>query len=81
MTAESTVPSPGAQPWDHGFAPVSVLPARAAGGFRFPLRRPPARPASPLPLLAADLFAADAAVLRVVLELVGPDVLKVVVAD
>ncbi|MEU2059430.1 exopolysaccharide biosynthesis polyprenyl glycosylphosphotransferase [Streptomyces sp. NPDC013455] len=58
MTAESTVPSPGAQPWDHGFPPVSVLPARAAGGFRFPLRRPPARPASSLPLLAADLFAA-----------------------
>ncbi|MEU0333259.1 exopolysaccharide biosynthesis polyprenyl glycosylphosphotransferase [Streptomyces sp. NPDC006193] len=58
MTAESTVPSPGAQPWDHGFSPLSVLPARAAGGFRFPLRRPPARPVSPLPLLAADLFAA-----------------------
>ncbi|KOV58327.1 transferase [Streptomyces sp. MMG1121] len=34
------------------------MSARAAGGFRFPLRRPPARPASPLPLLAADLFAA-----------------------
>ncbi|WP_225821426.1 exopolysaccharide biosynthesis polyprenyl glycosylphosphotransferase [Streptomyces naphthomycinicus] len=58
MTAESTVPSPGAQPWDHGFSPVSVLPPRAFGGFRFPLRRPPARPASPLPLLAADLLAA-----------------------
>ncbi|MFC9931782.1 exopolysaccharide biosynthesis polyprenyl glycosylphosphotransferase [Streptomyces sp. NPDC127190] len=58
MTAESTVPSPGAQPWDRGFSPVSVLPARAAGGFRFPLRRPPARPVPPLPLLAADLAAA-----------------------
>ncbi|MET8807387.1 exopolysaccharide biosynthesis polyprenyl glycosylphosphotransferase [Streptomyces sp. NPDC004546] len=58
MTAESTVPSPGAQPWDHGSSSVSVLPARAAGGFRFPLRRPPVRPASPLPLLTADLLAA-----------------------
>ncbi|MFB7503118.1 exopolysaccharide biosynthesis polyprenyl glycosylphosphotransferase [Streptomyces broussonetiae] len=64
MTAERTVPSPGAQPWDPGFPAVSVLPARAAGtagtagGFRFPLRRPPARPVSPLPLIAADLFAA-----------------------
>ncbi|MEU0048654.1 exopolysaccharide biosynthesis polyprenyl glycosylphosphotransferase [Streptomyces sp. NPDC006309] len=58
MTAESTVPSPGAQPWEHGFSPVSVLPARAAGSFRFPLRRPPARPASPLPLFTADLCAA-----------------------
>ncbi|MFE1194918.1 exopolysaccharide biosynthesis polyprenyl glycosylphosphotransferase [Streptomyces olivaceoviridis] len=58
MTAESTVPSPGAQPQDHGFSPVSVLPARAEGGFRFALRRPPERSASPLPLLAADLFAA-----------------------
>ncbi|MEU2926084.1 sugar transferase [Streptomyces sp. NPDC007251] len=58
MTAESTVPSPGSQPWDHGFSPVSVLPAPAARGFRFPLRRPPVRPASPLPLLAADLAAA-----------------------
>jgi exopolysaccharide biosynthesis polyprenyl glycosylphosphotransferase len=37
---------------------VSVLPAPAARGFRFPLRRPPVRPASPLPLLAADLAAA-----------------------
>ncbi|MFF8903584.1 exopolysaccharide biosynthesis polyprenyl glycosylphosphotransferase [Streptomyces olivaceoviridis] len=58
MTAESTVPSPGSQPWDHGFSPVSVLPARTADGFRFPVRRPPARPASSLPLLAADLLAA-----------------------
>ncbi|MFG2883996.1 exopolysaccharide biosynthesis polyprenyl glycosylphosphotransferase [Streptomyces sp. NPDC048297] len=58
MTAESTAPSPGAQPLDPGFPPVSVLPARPERGFRFPLRRPPARPASPLPLLAADLGAA-----------------------
>ncbi|MFE2069983.1 exopolysaccharide biosynthesis polyprenyl glycosylphosphotransferase [Streptomyces sp. NPDC059467] len=58
MTAESTVPSPGPQARDHGLSPVSVLPARTVGGFRFPLRRPPARPASPVPLLAADLCAA-----------------------
>ncbi|MFG2356065.1 exopolysaccharide biosynthesis polyprenyl glycosylphosphotransferase [Streptomyces sp. NPDC048521] len=58
MTAESTVPSPGAQPWDHGCAPVSVLPPRTAGSFRFPQRRRPARSASPLPLLAVDLLAA-----------------------
>ncbi|MFI1727616.1 exopolysaccharide biosynthesis polyprenyl glycosylphosphotransferase [Streptomyces sp. NPDC020489] len=59
MTAESTVPSPGGQPRDHGFSPVSVIPSRgAAGGFRFPHRRPQPRPASPVPLLAADLLAA-----------------------
>ncbi|MGW7243574.1 exopolysaccharide biosynthesis polyprenyl glycosylphosphotransferase [Streptomyces sp. NPDC054804] len=58
MTAESTVPSPGPQPREHGLSPVSVLSARTAGGFRFPLGRPPARPASPVPLLAADLCAA-----------------------
>ncbi|MGA5038320.1 exopolysaccharide biosynthesis polyprenyl glycosylphosphotransferase [Streptomyces capoamus] len=58
MTAESTVPSSGAQPRDHGYSPVSVLPARPAGGFRFPPRGRPARPGSPLPLLAADLLAA-----------------------
>ncbi|MDR6973971.1 exopolysaccharide biosynthesis polyprenyl glycosylphosphotransferase [Streptomyces sp. 3330] len=52
MTAESTVPSPGAQP---GYSPVSVIPRRESGaGFRFPTRRPPARPASPLPLLLTD---------------------------
>ncbi|WP_206739329.1 sugar transferase [Streptomyces sp. L2] len=63
MTAES-IPSPGtpgAHPWDHGLSPVSVMPTRPARGFRLPLRRPPARPASPLPLLAADLLAAAAA--------------------
>ncbi|MER6225839.1 exopolysaccharide biosynthesis polyprenyl glycosylphosphotransferase [Streptomyces sp. 900105755] len=58
MTAESTVPSPGAKPRDHGLSPVSVLPPRTTGGFRFPLRRPPVRPASPAPLVAADLGAA-----------------------
>ncbi|MFD9318191.1 exopolysaccharide biosynthesis polyprenyl glycosylphosphotransferase [Streptomyces sp. NPDC060053] len=52
MTAESTVPSPGAQP---GYSPVSVIPRRESGaGFRFPTRRPPARPVSPLPLLFTD---------------------------
>ncbi|MFJ1804838.1 MULTISPECIES: exopolysaccharide biosynthesis polyprenyl glycosylphosphotransferase [unclassified Streptomyces] len=56
MTAESTVPSPGAQP---GYSSVSVIARRAgAVGFRFPTRRPPARPASPLPLLFADGLAA-----------------------
>ncbi|MGW2379143.1 sugar transferase [Streptomyces sp. NPDC001658] len=74
MTAESTVPSPGGQPRDPGFSSVSfssgsfssgsfssvsVMPARStAAGFRFPARRPPARPASPVPLLAADAVAA-----------------------
>ncbi|MFJ2603682.1 exopolysaccharide biosynthesis polyprenyl glycosylphosphotransferase [Streptomyces sp. NPDC087425] len=56
MTAESTVPSPGGQPRDLGFSPVSVLPSPdVAAGFRFPARRPRTRPASPAPLLAADL--------------------------
>ncbi|MFI5797551.1 exopolysaccharide biosynthesis polyprenyl glycosylphosphotransferase [Streptomyces sp. NPDC051677] len=57
MTAESTVPSPGAQP---GYSPVSVIPRReSAAGFRFPTRRPPAQPVSPLPLLLADGLAAS----------------------
>ncbi|MBK3629557.1 exopolysaccharide biosynthesis polyprenyl glycosylphosphotransferase [Streptomyces asoensis] len=61
MTAESTVPSPGSQP---GYSPVSVIPRRAsAAGFRFPTRRPPARPASPVPLLVADGLAAFAGAL------------------
>ncbi|MFI1695312.1 exopolysaccharide biosynthesis polyprenyl glycosylphosphotransferase [Streptomyces bobili] len=61
MTAESTVPSPGAQP---GFAHVSVLPRRESGaGFRFPARRPATRPISPLPLLLADGLAALAGAL------------------
>lgn len=59
MTAESTVPSPGGQSRDLGFAPVAVLPPRGStAGFRFPARRPRTRPASPVPLLAADLVAA-----------------------
>ena len=56
MTAESTVPSPGTKA---GYVPVSVIPRRETGtGFRFPARRPPARPLSPLPLLLADGLAA-----------------------
>jgi exopolysaccharide biosynthesis polyprenyl glycosylphosphotransferase len=35
-----------------------MAPRGTTTGFRFPLRRPPARPASPVPLLAADVFAA-----------------------
>ncbi|MYQ47002.1 transferase, partial [Streptomyces sp. SID4985] len=35
-----------------------MVRARAARGFRLPVRRPPARAASPLPLLAADLAGA-----------------------
>ncbi|WP_327695029.1 exopolysaccharide biosynthesis polyprenyl glycosylphosphotransferase [Streptomyces sp. NBC_00459] len=63
MTAESTVPSPGGGPREHGFSTVSavsVIPPRgSAGGFRFPAgRRPAPRPASPLPLLAVDSGAA-----------------------
>ncbi|WP_118082637.1 exopolysaccharide biosynthesis polyprenyl glycosylphosphotransferase [Streptomyces sp. CC0208] len=58
MTAESTVPSPGGHARDLGFSAVSILPPRGPGaGFRFPARRPPARPASPVPLLTADLVA------------------------
>lgn len=59
MTAESTVPTPGGQPRDIGFSAVSVMPARTtAAGFRFPAGGPAARPASPVPLLAADVTAA-----------------------
>ncbi|MFB7495140.1 sugar transferase [Streptomyces sp. NPDC056161] len=58
MTAESTVPSPGTQPRDHGYSTVAVLPPRPADGFRFPVHRPPTRHPSPLPLLTADLAAA-----------------------
>ncbi|MFH9404425.1 exopolysaccharide biosynthesis polyprenyl glycosylphosphotransferase [Streptomyces sp. NPDC017638] len=58
MTAETTVPSSGTQPWAPGVPAGPVRPARPAGGFRFPSRRPPARSASPLSLLAADLLAA-----------------------
>ncbi|MFJ2826935.1 exopolysaccharide biosynthesis polyprenyl glycosylphosphotransferase [Streptomyces sp. NPDC087263] len=56
MTAESTVPSPGGQPREYGFSPVSVIPPRGvADGFRFPAgQRPSLRRASRLPLLAVD---------------------------
>ncbi|MFF1449437.1 sugar transferase [Streptomyces sp. NPDC058274] len=56
MTAESTVPSPGGQPREHGFSPVSVIPPReAADGFRFPAgRRTSVRRASRLPLPLVD---------------------------
>ncbi|MEV5881760.1 exopolysaccharide biosynthesis polyprenyl glycosylphosphotransferase [Streptomyces sp. NPDC052020] len=59
MTAESTVPSPAGQPRDLGLSPLRVLPPRTRrAGFPLPARRPAARPASPLPLLAADGTAA-----------------------
>ncbi|WP_328871489.1 exopolysaccharide biosynthesis polyprenyl glycosylphosphotransferase [Streptomyces sp. NBC_00287] len=59
MTADSTVPPPGGQPRDPGHSPVSLMPPRgSAAGFRFPARRPRPRPASPVPLLAADTAAA-----------------------
>ncbi|GAQ76067.1 exopolysaccharide biosynthesis polyprenyl glycosylphosphotransferase [Streptomyces turgidiscabies] len=73
MTAESTVPSPGGGPREHRFSSVSAVsvipPRESVGGFRFPAgRRPALRPASPLPLLAADGIAA----LLGVLALTGP---------
>ncbi|MGW0584115.1 exopolysaccharide biosynthesis polyprenyl glycosylphosphotransferase [Streptomyces sp. NPDC002920] len=56
MTAESTVPSPGAQP---GFSHLSVITRGDTGvGLRSPARRPVAQPAPPLPLLLADTVAA-----------------------
>ncbi|WP_053750303.1 exopolysaccharide biosynthesis polyprenyl glycosylphosphotransferase [Streptomyces sp. MMG1533] len=58
MTAESTLSSPGTQARDHGFSPVSVMPPRGAVPVRFTAPRPPARPASPMPLLVADASAA-----------------------
>ena len=56
MTAESTVPSPGGQPREYGYSPVSVFPPRGAvGGFRVPAgQRPAVRRISRLPLLAVD---------------------------
>ncbi|MFG3657427.1 exopolysaccharide biosynthesis polyprenyl glycosylphosphotransferase [Streptomyces sp. NPDC047706] len=64
-TAESTVPSPGTQTRDHGFPAVPVVPAPGRGDAGFPLRAPrlAARPASPVPLLLADLGAATLAAL------------------
>ncbi|MFF3405936.1 exopolysaccharide biosynthesis polyprenyl glycosylphosphotransferase [Streptomyces sp. NPDC002742] len=63
MTAESTVPSPGGQPREYGFSPVSVMPSRETdGGFRFPAGpRTAPRRASWLPLAAMDAVAALAA--------------------
>ncbi|CQR63987.1 exopolysaccharide biosynthesis polyprenyl glycosylphosphotransferase [Streptomyces leeuwenhoekii] len=59
MTAESTVPSPAGQPRDLALSPLRILPPRTrGGGFALPARRPAARPASRLPLLAADGTAA-----------------------
>jgi len=59
VTAESALSSPGTETRHHGFSPVSVRPPRgAAPGLRFNARRPPARPASPMPLLVADGTAA-----------------------
>ncbi|MEV7786784.1 exopolysaccharide biosynthesis polyprenyl glycosylphosphotransferase [Streptomyces sp. NPDC088106] len=59
MTAERTVPSPGVPPREHGSSPVSVMPQRGTdNGPRLPASRPPARPASPVPLLVADGAAA-----------------------
>ncbi|MEU9134734.1 exopolysaccharide biosynthesis polyprenyl glycosylphosphotransferase [Streptomyces sp. NPDC048404] len=60
MTAESSVPSPGGQPREHGFSPVSVMSSRGSdGGFRFPAgQRKTIRRVSWLPLAAADAVAA-----------------------
>lgn len=59
MTAERTVPSPGVPPREHGPSTVSVVPPRGPStGVRPPARRPPARPASPVPLFLADGAAA-----------------------
>ncbi|AQS69535.1 exopolysaccharide biosynthesis polyprenyl glycosylphosphotransferase [Streptomyces pactum] len=59
MTAERTVPSLGVTPRDHELSSVSVMPPLGtATGSRSPAPRSPARPASPLPLIAADAVAA-----------------------
>lgn len=60
MTAESTVPSPGGQPREYGFSPVSVMSSRESdGGFSFPAgRRNTVRRVSWLPLAAVDAVAA-----------------------
>ncbi|MET8943901.1 exopolysaccharide biosynthesis polyprenyl glycosylphosphotransferase [Streptomyces sp. NPDC004542] len=59
MTAESTVPSPGAPSREHRTSPVSVLPPRGtAPGVRSPAHRPPPRPGPPVPLLVLDGTAA-----------------------
>ncbi|GAB2458109.1 exopolysaccharide biosynthesis polyprenyl glycosylphosphotransferase [Streptomyces incanus] len=59
MTAEPTVSSPAVPPRDHGSSPVSVMPPRGTpSGLRRPVPQPSARPASPVPLLLADVAAA-----------------------
>ncbi|MEW2398468.1 exopolysaccharide biosynthesis polyprenyl glycosylphosphotransferase [Streptomyces sp. NPDC046862] len=61
MTAESTVPSPGAEPREYGSSTVSVIPPRGAtDGSRFPAaRRPgPHRHVARLALLTVDAGAA-----------------------
>ncbi|MGW5213311.1 exopolysaccharide biosynthesis polyprenyl glycosylphosphotransferase [Streptomyces sp. NPDC004051] len=59
MSAERTVSSPDVPPREHGSSTVSVVPPRGpATGVRLPAGRPPARPASPVPLLLADGAAA-----------------------
>ncbi|MET9775638.1 exopolysaccharide biosynthesis polyprenyl glycosylphosphotransferase [Streptomyces sp. NPDC006367] len=59
MTAESIVPTPAGQPRGAGSPSVSVLSPRPGGtGSRLPAGCPAPRPASPLPLLAADGVAA-----------------------
>jgi exopolysaccharide biosynthesis polyprenyl glycosylphosphotransferase len=53
VTAESTVPSPGGQPWEYGFSPVSVIPPRDADKrFRSPAgqRSPSVPPSAPPPV-------------------------------
>lgn len=59
MTADSTISFPGAQPRDHGFSPVPVIPSRGAvPSPPSPAGRRPAGSASPVPLLVADGTAA-----------------------
>ena len=81
MTAESTVPTPAGQPREAGYPAVSVMPPRgSSAGFRFPVRRPPARPRSPLPLLAADGSAALLGALALTGDRRGPLLVAVLVA-
>ncbi|WP_086792391.1 exopolysaccharide biosynthesis polyprenyl glycosylphosphotransferase [Streptomyces thermovulgaris] len=80
MTAEPTVPSPGAPPRavpSSSVPSVSVMPPRGtAAGSPFPAVRPPAHPPSSVPLLVAD----GAAALLGLLALSGPERPPLVVA-